>query len=352
MPQDNFRSKNLNLPFIAPAQAMKHVTVNEAVRALDALVQLSVIARDVAGPPLAPVEGARFLVPSAPTGDWAGQGGNLAAWQDGAWSYFVPQPGWRVWCEAEAVLLVFNTTGWELIGGEGASQNLSGLGIGTASDTVNRLSVISPAALFSHAGSDQRIILNKAVKTDTSSLMYQTGFSGRAEMGLMGGDDFHLKVSPDGTAWSEAFTVDASTGLCRTEKVAFDAKLSTNQTGVAANTETLLNFDNALLNKGGYFDVTTGRFTPPAGLYSLSVMMIYIGAQDNERGAALIRKNGVQVKSHYRAAAGTQNTSLSVSGIFEANGTDYFEAAVLIAGSGTKTIFNLAQYTHFQGHAL
>ena len=33
---------NLNLPFLMPAQAQKHVTHNEALRALDAIVQLTV----------------------------------------------------------------------------------------------------------------------------------------------------------------------------------------------------------------------------------------------------------------------------------------------------------------------
>ena len=33
---------NLNLPCLEPAQAQKHVTLNEALTALDALVQLSV----------------------------------------------------------------------------------------------------------------------------------------------------------------------------------------------------------------------------------------------------------------------------------------------------------------------
>lgn len=36
----------LNLPYIAAAQAQKHVTHNEALRALDAIIQLSVLDRD------------------------------------------------------------------------------------------------------------------------------------------------------------------------------------------------------------------------------------------------------------------------------------------------------------------
>lgn len=40
---------NLKLPFLLASQAQKHVTHNEAIRALDCLVQTSVLDRDLAG---------------------------------------------------------------------------------------------------------------------------------------------------------------------------------------------------------------------------------------------------------------------------------------------------------------
>ena len=45
---------NLSLPYLATAQAQKHVTVNEALSQLDGLVQLSVLDRDLASPPGSP----------------------------------------------------------------------------------------------------------------------------------------------------------------------------------------------------------------------------------------------------------------------------------------------------------
>ena len=42
------QSANLQLPYIMPSQAQKHVTHNEAIRSLDAIVQLSVVDRDLA----------------------------------------------------------------------------------------------------------------------------------------------------------------------------------------------------------------------------------------------------------------------------------------------------------------
>ena len=62
----------LALPYLLPQQAQKHVTHNEAIRMLDALVQLSVRKRDESDPPAAPTEGDRYALSDAPTGAWAG----------------------------------------------------------------------------------------------------------------------------------------------------------------------------------------------------------------------------------------------------------------------------------------
>ena len=58
---------NLSLPYIMPSQAQKHVTHNEALRALDILVQLAVLDRDLTVPPSAPDEGDRHIVAAAAT---------------------------------------------------------------------------------------------------------------------------------------------------------------------------------------------------------------------------------------------------------------------------------------------
>jgi hypothetical protein len=50
------QSPNLGLPYIMAAQAQKHVTHNEAIRSLDVLVQLSVVDRDLNGPPSLPAD--------------------------------------------------------------------------------------------------------------------------------------------------------------------------------------------------------------------------------------------------------------------------------------------------------
>ena len=52
-------STHLLLPYLLAAQAQKHVTVNEALRLLDGLVQFAVLDRHLTAPPASPADGDR-----------------------------------------------------------------------------------------------------------------------------------------------------------------------------------------------------------------------------------------------------------------------------------------------------
>ena len=342
---------NLVLPYLAANQSQKHVTVNEALRRLDALVQITVQSSALAAPPGSQVEGQRWIIAASATGAWAGQSGKIAAWQDGAWAFYAPLDGWTAVDINTDTLLMFNagagtwagiitgifsdaaftlqddidptkqarfqiagftagatrvftlpdvsgtlavlsgvaqtfqntttfsatsvtvgssaaastlgmgtgattsgvtkavnvgtaglsgsitnvTIGSAVAGALGtltinsptvtfgstvsaiamAAANVSALylGLGGASaDATNRLSLNAPASLFNHAGAGHQVKVNKAAATDTGSFLFQTGFSGRAEFGLTGSDDFQIKVSPDGSTWNAALAIEAATG--------------------------------------------------------------------------------------------------------------------------------------------
>src|SRR5688500_13111435 len=98
----------LTLPFIMPSQAQKHITHNEAIQALDALVQPAVESRTIAIPPAIPLAGDAYLVPSGATGTWAGHSDEIAAYQSGAWLFYDPAPGWQVYCKADQTQYVFD----------------------------------------------------------------------------------------------------------------------------------------------------------------------------------------------------------------------------------------------------
>ncbi|MDQ0317825.1 DUF2793 domain-containing protein [Amorphus orientalis] len=210
---------NLQLPTVWPAQAQKHVPVNEAFARLDALVQLSVRDRDLADPPASPDEGDRYIVAGSATGAWTGKSGQVAARIDGTWIFFPPKSGWTAWVEDEAGLVYWDGGAWAHLSFASAA-NAALFGINTSADATNRLAVKSDAALFSHddvtpGSGDIRVKLDKEAPAATASVVFQTGFSGRAEFGLAGDDDFRVKVSPDGSAWHEAMVVDRSTGEVR-----------------------------------------------------------------------------------------------------------------------------------------
>lgn len=224
----------LSLPILEASQAQKHVTHNEALLILDAAIQMSVVTRNATAPPSIPVEGARYLLGTSPSGAWAGHGGKLAVWQAGGWIFSVPREGWRLWAEDDDKLFVFNGSAWNDIQAIDVLSNMSRLGVNTIADASNRLSVSSAGVLFSHAGSDQRLKINKQAAGDTGSLLFQTNFSGRAEMGLAGDDNFHVKVTADGTTWNEALVVDRVTGAVTLPNTPGDGTYAARSTLVSA----------------------------------------------------------------------------------------------------------------------
>ncbi len=211
------RTVNLDLPYILSNQAQKHVTHNEAISGLDALVQTGVEDTQLTAPPPAPSNGERYIVAAGGSGDWAGHDNEIAAWQDGAWAFYAPQDGWLVFDRTTRLYTTFIDGQWSQLPLPDEPANLSMLGINTTSDTTNRLAVKSDAVLFSHddvtpGTGSMRQAINKETAPDTASIVFQTGYSGRAETGLAGDDNWRLKVSIDGAVWNEAVVANATNG--------------------------------------------------------------------------------------------------------------------------------------------
>lgn len=200
------------LPLIVGSQAQKHVTHNEALEALDALLALSILDRDLAAPPSTPAEGDAYLVAATATDDWTGREGEIAAYRGGAWAFYGPVAGTIAFVTDEATHIAFDGSTWADLGSRISLHNLSFLGINAAADATNRLSLTAAAALLNAESDDIQLKINKAAVADTGSILFQTGFSGRAEFGLTGDDDWHVKVSADGSVWNEVLAADATSG--------------------------------------------------------------------------------------------------------------------------------------------
>lgn len=204
------QTARLSLPLIMPSQAQKHVTHNHALQALDALVQPLVESRTVTTPPPTPLPGEAWIIAAGATGAWSGHADEIAAFQSGAWQFLDPADGWQVYVKAEKTQYVFDAGAWTPLASLGS--DLPRLGVNTTADTTNRLAVASAATLLTHVGSGHQVKINKNAAGDTASLVYQTNWSGRAEMGLAGDDNWRLKVSANGSSWVDALAVNATSG--------------------------------------------------------------------------------------------------------------------------------------------
>jgi len=206
------QTDNLQLPYIMPQQAQKHVPHNEAIRMLDAIVQLGVVSDAYLEPPIGPITGSRFIIAANATSEWSGRDNQIAAYQDGAWTYFTPLPGWSAWVESKNTQLIWNGSEWLPLPG---SENSDIFGVNTQGDDTNRLAVKSDAVLLSHddvtpGTGNIQTVLNKADNTKTATILFQDNYSGRAEIGLAGNDDFSFKTSTDGTNFNNTIVVKAA----------------------------------------------------------------------------------------------------------------------------------------------
>jgi hypothetical protein len=195
-------TSNLSLPYIVAAQAQKHVTHNEALRAFDAVVQLMVLDKDLVAPPGAPAEGARYIVGPSPTGAWAGQADRIAAWQDGAWAFYAPREGWLAWVADEDRLYTWGGSAWIALPAgtldnvvEDATPQLGG----TLDANGHSIGFDDGTGIADDAGNEQ-IVFHK-----TASAVNQVGITNAAtgsgpQIAAEGSDpNIDLRLAPKGT---------------------------------------------------------------------------------------------------------------------------------------------------------
>jgi hypothetical protein len=273
-------SPRLQLPYLSAGQAQKHVTINEAVSALDGLIQIAVESATLAAQPAAPADGALYILPADRTGpEWSlHPAGALLRHADGGWTRLPAGEGAVAFVKDAGVLLVKVGAAWRPIGSAvGELQSLSRLGLGTEADAANPFAAKLGKALFTARSAaeggdgDLRLTFNKSTAADVLSLLFQTGFAGRAELGLLGDDRLQLKVSPDGAAWTEALLIDGQGRPRLPALPAFGTFSGAART--AAGRFTGYTPLTRSLNRGGCFDPAAGLFTAPVpGAYAFHLI--------------------------------------------------------------------------------
>lgn len=200
---------HMGVTLLEQAQAQKEVTVNEAFKRLDALLNSGAISASVVAPPDSPQEGDVYIVPDSATGVWQGKTAFIAYF-DQIWRFIPPSQGAHMLVQDINALMSYSSSGWSIIA---LSPNeITELGVNASADTTNKLVVRSDAALFTAETDNIRILANKNALTATASHVFQDNYSGRAEFGLLGSDHFSLKVSADGSNFTQALSVDNTDG--------------------------------------------------------------------------------------------------------------------------------------------
>ncbi|WP_291844595.1 DUF2793 domain-containing protein [Maricaulis sp.] len=206
-------SPTLDLPLVMPAQAQKHVTVNEALLRLDALVQPVVESRTVSEQPADPAEGAGWIIPSGASGpDWANYPvGTLAIFRDGCWSALQPRDGWRVhvrdlevqlhWSEASGIWRAASTITTLAAGAGGAAsraviieETLSGLA-GSSVETsvaIPARSVVFCVSVRTREAVSGALSFDCGIAGETSKFGGSLGVgAGAANLGVVGPTAFY-----------------------------------------------------------------------------------------------------------------------------------------------------------------
>lgn len=322
---------HLGLPLIAASQAQKHVTHNEALGLLDALVQLACLDKDLTAPPASPAEGDRYLVAASnPGGAWAGLAGQVVRYADGVWTGAVPRVGWFAYVVDEADLYIFDGAAWTSFRRTlTAIQSVSRLGINTDADSTSRLAVKADAALLTWddvtpGSGDMRISVNKKAAGRDAGFVFQTGYATRALFGTLGGDDFVLKTSPDGASFATALTASAATGA-----VAFAAS-PTAPTPAARD-------DSARLATTAYADrgdaAAFARTQVEDAAYTI---------QPGDRTVAVIALTAARTLTLPAASAFPQGVTLTV---LDESGACSAGRAVTVACAGSDTLNGLSALT-------
>ncbi|WP_127145664.1 DUF2793 domain-containing protein [Pelagibacterium montanilacus] len=272
----------LTLPLIAPEQAQKHVTHNEAILVLDGLVHLVLDGIGTPEPPADSAEGAAYFTGEEPTGDWAGHGEMIAIRTQGGWRFASPGEGWSAWDRAEARRLTFLDGQWRI-----PRLEVPGLGVGTAPDPVNLFAARTPAALFAalesgEGGSgDIRLVLNREGTGHEAGLDFQTGWQTGVQLGQFGSAEFALRVSTDGAPFTTALGV-APDGFVRFGQMM----------GLA---------QSAPMVAGGVLAVATSRTTPQPEAGSADDIDTISGGAD---GALLVCCGSAGMTLTFRAGTG------------------------------------------------
>ena len=321
---------HLGLPYLLAAQAQKHITHNEALRLLDAVVQLSVLDRTRTAPTASPADGNRHLVASGATGLWAGWDLNIAFWVDGAWIRLVPRTGWLVWVAAEGLFLVWTGAAWEVVG---EPRDVSDAVFSLVNDADS-----TKKATFSLAGISAGTTRSYTLPNTSSELAILAG-----TQTFTGNKTFSGTLTASGTVTVSSAsasigtaTTTATYGMGTGATTTGVTKTVNLGTGGASGSTTVVNIGSATAGAGGTTVVNTPTVT-------FANAVTQVGMPQANLTAQLLGLGGATADSYNRLSVNTPAVLLNNAGAG-------IEATVNKAAAGNDAAF--AFKTGFSARAL
>ena len=148
---ESLETPRLSLPLLAPGQAQKEMTHNEALTMIDALIFPVAVAASVNVPPAEPLNGQSWIIGNSPTGLWAGKAGQLATATMGGWRFTAIPVGAWVRVGTAGHLWRNSTAGWV------QTPEITGPSGGSTIDSEARLSINAIVQILADAGILKRL---------------------------------------------------------------------------------------------------------------------------------------------------------------------------------------------------
>lgn len=132
---------NLGMNYVVSGQASGEVTLNDALNAIDGIIQLAVqFVGDT--PPGSPTNGQAFLVIATATGAWTSHEGQIALYYNG-WTFLSPKAGWKAWDKNILQHMMYDGIEWLAYSANVAA--IGSPGSATAADCANKINAILTA---------------------------------------------------------------------------------------------------------------------------------------------------------------------------------------------------------------
>jgi hypothetical protein len=124
-------------------------------------------------------------------------------------------------------------------------------------------------------------------------------------------------------------TINSSGQIFQPNTPRFYARLSSDQS-ISNNTETVLQLATVDYNVGSFYNASTYRFTPPAGVYCITGMVMINSSTPDYVLLRIYKNNSTKILDHRAGESNSANMYVSCNGTVQAylDGSDYIDFRV------------------------